>query len=47
MNQESARQAQFTRQFAECERALQAFAFSLVPNRTDADDIVQEALQKL
>lgn len=41
------RQAQFTRHFSECERALQAFAFSLVPNRADADDIVQEALQSL
>ena len=41
------RQVQFTRHFAECERALQAFAYSLVPVRADADDIVQEALASL
>ena len=34
------RQAQFTRHFSENERALQAFAFSLVPNAADVDDIL-------
>ncbi|MEO0414152.1 MAG: sigma-70 family RNA polymerase sigma factor [Verrucomicrobiota bacterium] len=44
---DSERQAQFTRQFAACERAMQAFAFSLVPNRADVDDIIQETLKAL
>ena len=44
---DTARQVQFTRHFAECERALQAFAYSLVPVRADADDIVQESLAAL
>jgi RNA polymerase sigma-70 factor (ECF subfamily) len=41
------RQVQFTRHFAESERALQAFAYSLVPNQADADDIIQETLTSL
>ena len=41
------RQAQFTRHFAENERAIQAFAFSLVPNNADVEDIMQEALAAL
>lgn len=41
------RQAQFTRHFSENERAMQAFAFSLVPNRADVEDIMQEALAAL
>ncbi len=40
-------QAQFTRHFAESERAMQAFAFSLVPNRSDVDDILQETLKTI
>ena len=47
MPADAERHAQFTRQFAECERAMQAFAFSLVPNRADADDIIQETLKAL
>ena len=41
------RQVQFTRHFAEAERSMKAFAFSLVPNRTDADDVIQETLKSL
>jgi RNA polymerase sigma-70 factor (ECF subfamily) len=41
------RQLQFTSHFAECERALRAFAYSLVPNREDAKDIIQETLKEL
>lgn len=41
------RQIQFTRRFSECERAMRAFAFSLVPNRADVDDIIQETLEEL
>jgi RNA polymerase sigma-70 factor (ECF subfamily) len=41
------RQAQFTRHFAESERAMLAFAFSLIPNRADVDDIMQETLKAL
>ena len=41
------RQAQFTRNFAENERAMQAFAFSLVPHEADVEDIMQEALAAL
>ncbi|MEM7013444.1 MAG: sigma-70 family RNA polymerase sigma factor [Verrucomicrobiota bacterium] len=41
------RHIQFTRHFAESERAMQAFAFSLAPNRADADDIIQETLKAL
>lgn len=44
---ESERQVQFTRHFAECERAMLAFAYSLIPNRADADDVVQETLTAL
>lgn len=41
------RQIQFTRHFAESERAMRAFAYSLVPSRADADDVVQETLAAL
>ena len=41
------RHVQFTRHFAECEGAMTAFAFSLVPNRADVDDIIQETLKAL
>ena len=41
------RQVQFTRHFAECERAMHAFAYSLIPNRADADDVIQETLAAL
>ena len=44
---ETERQVQFTRHFAECERAIWAFAYSLIPNRSDADDVVQETLTSL
>ncbi len=38
------KQVLFTRHFADSERAMYGFAYSLVPLRADADDIVQEAL---
>ncbi|MEM7144241.1 MAG: sigma-70 family RNA polymerase sigma factor [Verrucomicrobiota bacterium] len=41
------RQVQFTRHFAENEGSLHAFAYSLVPHRADADDIIQETLKSL
>ena len=41
------RHVQFTRHFAECERAMFAFAYSLLPNRADADDVIQETLTSL
>ena len=41
------RQVQFTRHFAECERSMLAFAYSLIPNRADAEDVVQETLAAL
>ncbi|MEM9282581.1 MAG: sigma-70 family RNA polymerase sigma factor [Verrucomicrobiota bacterium] len=41
------RQVQFTRHFAEAEGAMKAFAFSLVPNRADAEDVIQETLKAL
>jgi len=41
------RQIQFTRQFSESERAMRAFAFSLVPHRQDVDDIIQDTLKEL
>ena len=41
------RQIQFTQRFSECERAMRAFAFSLIPNREDVDDIIQETLSEL
>lgn len=44
---DTGRQVQFTRHFAEAESAMKAFAFSLVPNRSDADDIIQETLKAL
>ena len=44
---ETERQVQFTRHFAECERAIFAFAYSLIPNRADAEDVVQETLTSL
>ena len=44
---ENDRHVQFTRHFAECERAMTAFAYSLVPNHSDADDIIQETLAAL
>jgi RNA polymerase sigma-70 factor (ECF subfamily) len=44
---ETERQVQFTRHFAECERSMLAFAYSLIPNRADADDVVQETLAAL
>lgn len=47
MEEDRQRQVQFTRHFAECEGAMTAFAFSLVPNASDVDDIIQEALKAL
>lgn len=47
MPTDAERHAQFTRHFAKSERAMQAFAFSLVPNQADADDIIQETLTAL
>ena len=41
------RQIQFTQRFSECERAMRAFAYSLVPNREDVNDIIQETLKEL
>jgi RNA polymerase sigma-70 factor (ECF subfamily) len=41
------RQIQFTQQFSACERAMRAFAYSLVPHRGDVDDIIQETLKEL
>tara|TARA_R110000850_G_scaffold64247_4_gene144430 strand:+ start:136 stop:681 length:546 start_codon:yes stop_codon:yes gene_type:complete len=41
------RHVQFTRHFAEAERAMKAFAFSLVPHQADADDVIQETLKAL
>jgi RNA polymerase sigma-70 factor (ECF subfamily) len=43
---EDAQQA-FTELFAKSEHALAGFVFSLVPNRTDADDVLQETLRCL
>lgn len=40
-------QIQFTQRFSECERAMRAFAFSLIPNREDVDDVIQETLREL
>ena len=44
---DTGRRVQFTRHFAECEPNLQAFAYSLVPNRADAEDVIQETLAAL
>lgn len=44
---DSERQIQFTQRFSECERAMRAFAYSLIPNRGDVDDIIQETLKEL
>ncbi len=41
------RQIQFTQRFSECERAMRAFALSLIPNRDDVDDVIQETLKEL
>ena len=41
------REIQFTRHFSECEQAMQAFAFSLVLNQDEVDDIIQETLTTL
>ncbi len=41
------RHVQFTRHFAEAEGAMKAFAYSLVPNRADAEDVIQETLKSL
>jgi RNA polymerase sigma-70 factor (ECF subfamily) len=41
------RQIEFTRHFSECEQAMQAFAFSLVLNQDEVDDIIQETLTTL
>ena len=41
------KQIQFTQHFAECRQAMQALAFSLVPNKADVDDILQETLKAL
>ena len=46
-NSETERHVHFTRQFAECERAMHAFAYSLIPNRADADDVIQDTLAAL
>jgi RNA polymerase sigma-70 factor (ECF subfamily) len=46
-NSVTRRQAQFTRHFAACERAMHAFAYSLIPNRADADDLIQDTLVAL
>lgn len=46
-NSETERHIQFTRHFSECERAMTAFAFSLVPNRADVDDVIQDTLSAL
>ena len=43
----TARQVQFTRNFAACEGAMHAFAYSLIPNRADADDVIQDTLVSL
>ena len=40
-------QQRFTELFAQSEQALYGFVFSLLPNRTDADDVVQETLARL
>lgn len=47
MMDDTERQIQFTRRFSECERAMRAFAYSLVPNREDVNDIIQETLKEL
>ena len=41
---ETPAQKQFRELFAEAEPALYGFVYSLLPNRDDADDVVQEAL---
>ncbi|MCE9545915.1 MAG: sigma-70 family RNA polymerase sigma factor [Planctomycetia bacterium] len=40
-------QQRFTQLFAESEQALYGFVFSLLPNRADADDVLQETLARL
>lgn len=44
---EASSQQRFTQLFAESEQALYGFVFSLLPNRADADDVVQETLARL
>ena len=46
-NQEIQKQVQFTKHFAKCEQAMQAFAYSLVPNLADVEDILQNSLSEL
>ena len=43
----SSDQAFFSQLFSESEQALSGFVFSLVPNRADADDVLQETLRSL
>ena len=45
--EDNERQIQFTQQFSQNERAMRAFACSLVPNREDVNDIIQETLKEL
>ncbi len=45
--EDNERQIQFTQQFSQNERAMRAFACSLIPNREDVNDIIQETLKEL
>jgi RNA polymerase sigma-70 factor (ECF subfamily) len=45
--EDNKRQIQFTQQFSQNERAMRAFACSLIPNREDVNDIIQETLKEL
>jgi len=47
MMDDAERQIQFTQRFSESERAMRAFAYSLVPNREDVNDIIQDTLKEL
>ena len=45
--EDNERQIQFTQQFSQNERAMRAFACSLIPNREDVNDVIQETLKEL
>lgn len=47
MIEDNERQIQFTQQFSQNERAMRAFACSLIPNREDVNDVIQETLKEL
>jgi RNA polymerase sigma-70 factor (ECF subfamily) len=45
--EDNERQIQFTQRFSQNERAMRAFACSLIPNREDVNDVIQETLKEL